>query len=145
MGFFDGIASAFTNKDYKENDQRIRASHILIKGDDDIETIDRLMGEINERVEADPGRLLQIFAETARQNSQCPSSTAGGNLGSFGPGKMVKEFDTVLFPDTASGRSPPPVGTLVGPILTDFGCHVVLVTKREINRDQVEEKLARND
>ena len=35
--------------------------------------------------------------------------------------------------------------SLLGPVVTDFGCHLILVTKREVNKDQVEEKLARND
>ena len=37
------------------------------------------------------------FAKCARENSQCPSGRDGGNLGEFGPGQMVKEFDTVVF------------------------------------------------
>ena len=37
------------------------------------------------------------FAEVAKENSSCPSSRQGGDLGSFGPGQMVKEFDTVVF------------------------------------------------
>eukprot|EP00555_Chaetoceros_dichaeta_P014701 CAMPEP_0198271350 /NCGR_PEP_ID=MMETSP1447-20131203/48873_1 /TAXON_ID=420782 /ORGANISM="Chaetoceros dichaeta, Strain CCMP1751" /LENGTH=161 /DNA_ID=CAMNT_0043963911 /DNA_START=177 /DNA_END=662 /DNA_ORIENTATION=- len=141
MGFFDGISKAFGNQDFKESDQRVRASHILIKGDMDIETIDELMGEINERTEKEPERKFQIFAEVARRESQCPSATQGGDLGLFGPGKMVREFDMVLFPQ-APDRTPPPVGEMVGPIPTEFGCHVVLVTSREQNRDQVTEMLA---
>merc|ERR1740139_202224 len=141
MGFFDGISKAFGNQDFKESDQRVRASHILIKGDMDIETIDELMGEINERTEKEPERKFQIFAEVARRESQCPSATQGGDLGLFGPGKMVREFDMVLFPD-APDRTPPPVGAMVGPIPTEFGCHVILVTNREVNNDQVTELLA---
>ena len=37
------------------------------------------------------------FAHIAKENSTCPSSRSGGDLGSFGPGQMVKEFDTVVF------------------------------------------------
>ena len=37
------------------------------------------------------------FAQLARDNSTCPSGRSGGDLGSFGPGQMVKEFDTVVF------------------------------------------------
>ena len=55
---------------------------------------------------------------------------------------MVPEFDAALFPAEADAPGP---GSLLGPIVTDFGCHAILVTKREVNRDQVEEKLARND
>ena len=62
-----------------------------------------------------------------------------------------------LFPDDAELKKaaappskPPPnrfgwPGAVLGPIVTEFGCHLILVTKREVNRDQVEEKLARND
>lgn len=144
MGLFDALKSAFENEEFKEDDQRVRASHILIKGDDDIERITELMVEIGERVQAEgPERLQPIFADIARRESACSSSSMGGDLGVFGPGKMVAEFDAALFPEDASAAPPP--GAVVGPLVTEFGCHVVLVTKREVNRDQVEEKLARND
>mmetsp|Transcript_33570 Transcript_33570/g.83838 ORF Transcript_33570/g.83838 Transcript_33570/m.83838 type:complete len:189 (-) Transcript_33570:114-680(-) len=143
MGLFDGLAKAFANEEFKEDDQRVRASHILIKGDADVETIMALMGEIGERVEKAPDKLGPIFAEVARRESECSSSAQGGDLGMFGPGKMVREFDEVLFPE--GSEPPPPPGAVLGPVVTEFGCHVILVTKREINRDQVEEKLARND
>mmetsp|Transcript_10541 Transcript_10541/g.16191 ORF Transcript_10541/g.16191 Transcript_10541/m.16191 type:complete len:190 (-) Transcript_10541:302-871(-) len=146
MGMFDGIAKAFSNQDFKGQDQRVRASHILIKGQDDDTMIEKTFGvmrEMNERIAAEPDSLRQIFAEFARRESQCPSAAQGGDLGLFGPGKMVPEFDEALFPDD-SERVPPP-GAVVGPVVTDFGCHVILVTEREENSDQVEEKLARND
>ncbi|MBU5222360.1 peptidylprolyl isomerase, partial [Vibrio cholerae] len=50
------------------------------------------------------------FAEVAKANSSCPSSRQGGDLGSFGPGQMVKEFDTVVFSA--------PVHTVQGPVKT---------------------------
>ena len=56
---------------------------------------------------------------------------------------MVAEFDAVLFPEDRAAAPPP--GAVLGPVVTEFGCHLILVTKREQNRDQVEEKLARND
>jgi peptidyl-prolyl cis-trans isomerase C len=37
------------------------------------------------------------FAELARAHSQCPSGRSGGELGEFGPGMMVPEFDRVVF------------------------------------------------
>jgi len=99
------------------------------------------MGEIGQRVGSDATQLGPIFAEVARRESMCSSKAQGGDLGLFGPGKMVPEFDAALFPET----NPPPAGAMLGPIVTEFGCHVILVTKREVNRDQIEEKLARND
>lgn len=62
------------------------------------------------------------FAKCARENSTCPSSRDGGNLGEFSPGQMVKEFDTVVF----SGE----VGKVLGPVQTQFGFHLIEVTKR---------------
>jgi peptidyl-prolyl cis-trans isomerase C len=62
------------------------------------------------------------FAEMARQHSQCPSSTQGGELGEFGPGEMVPEFDAVVF----SGE----VGKVHGPIETQFGYHLIEITER---------------
>lgn len=149
MGLFDGISKAFSNQEFKSEDQRVRASHILIKGDDVSEVLGKvkqIMGELNERMLQQEGgnesnSLQPIFADLARRESQCPSATQGGDLGLFSPGKMVKEFDEVIFPE----ENAPPVGSILGPVVTDFGCHVILVTQRETNRDQVEEKLARND
>lgn len=49
------------------------------------------------------------FAEIARQHSTCPSSRDGGDLGTFGRGQMVKEFDTVVFSaplNTVQGQRP---------------------------------------
>ncbi|MEV0257828.1 peptidylprolyl isomerase [Streptomyces sp. NPDC050732] len=63
------------------------------------------------------------FAELAKQHSSCPSSSAGGNLGSFGPGQMVPEFDQVVFSA--------PVGEVQGPVKTQFGSHLVEVTSRQ--------------
>ena len=37
------------------------------------------------------------FADLAKAHSQCPSGGQGGDLGEFGPGQMVKEFDDVVF------------------------------------------------
>ena len=36
------------------------------------------------------------FADLAKQHSTCPSGQRGGDLGEFGPGQMVKEFDTAV-------------------------------------------------
>jgi hypothetical protein len=144
MGWFDGVAKAFGNQDYKDQDLRVRASHILIKGDNDLEKIDDLMGEILDRTRDQPDLLQPVFAEVARRESQCSSAAQGGDLGVFGKGKMVQQFDWILFPEDPA-RTPPPAGTMVGPVLTEFGCHAILVTRRDLNRDQVEEKLARKD
>jgi hypothetical protein len=136
MGLFDGFAKAFANEEFKEDDQRVRASHILIKGDNDVETVADLLQELGTRVQSEPERLGPIFAELARRESQCASASQGGDLGLFGPGKMVQEFDDVLFPVDES--SAPPAGAVLGPVVTEFGCHMILVTKRECCWSQIQ-------
>lgn len=62
------------------------------------------------------------FADVARSHSKCPSKAQGGDLGQFGPGMMVKEFDQVVFSAD--------VNTLQGPVKTQFGYHLLEVTSR---------------
>lgn len=62
------------------------------------------------------------FAEIAKQHSKCPSGQQGGDLGEFGPGQMVREFDEVVF----SGE----VGKVLGPVKTQFGFHLIEITSR---------------
>ena len=62
------------------------------------------------------------FAQLAREHSSCPSARDGGELGTFGPGEMVQEFDQVVFSA--------PVNTVQGPVRTQFGYHLLEVTSR---------------
>lgn len=62
------------------------------------------------------------FAELAKTHSTCPSGKRGGDLGEFGPGQMVKEFDSVVF----SGE----LGKVHGPVQTQFGYHLLEITSR---------------
>ncbi|MBK8063725.1 MAG: peptidylprolyl isomerase [Betaproteobacteria bacterium] len=62
------------------------------------------------------------FGAVAREHSSCPSGRDGGDLGEFGPGMMVPEFDKVVFSA--------PVNTVHGPVKTQFGYHLLEVTSR---------------
>ena len=62
------------------------------------------------------------FAVVAQEVSLCPSKAQGGDLGTFSPGQMVKEFDDVVFSAD--------VGVVMGPVKTQFGYHLVEVTWR---------------
>jgi peptidyl-prolyl cis-trans isomerase C len=62
------------------------------------------------------------FAAVAKEHSNCPSKMQGGDLGTFGRGQMVPEFDEVVF--TAE------LNTVQGPVKTQFGYHLLEVTAR---------------
>ena len=62
------------------------------------------------------------FSDLAQIYSNCPSKDQGGDLGQFGPGMMVKEFDEVVFKAE--------INSLRGPIKTQFGYHLVEVLSR---------------
>lgn len=64
---------------------RATARHILVASEDKC-------NELKAAIEGGAD-----FAQLAKDNSSCPSGRSGGDLGSFGPGQMVKEFDTVVF------------------------------------------------
>jgi peptidyl-prolyl cis-trans isomerase C len=63
------------------------------------------------------------FAEMARKYSQCPSSKSGGDLGWFGKGKMVPEFEKAAF----EGEK----GKVLGPVKSKFGYHLIKVMDRK--------------
>jgi hypothetical protein len=63
------------------------------------------------------------FADVAKANSKDGSAASGGDLGWFGTGAMVKPFEDAVVAA--------PVGTVVGPVKTDFGYHLILVTNRK--------------
>jgi peptidyl-prolyl cis-trans isomerase C len=63
------------------------------------------------------------FADVAKKNSSCPSGQSGGDLGTFGPGQMVKEFDEVVFSAE--------LNKVQGPVQTQFGYHLLEITSRD--------------
>ncbi|MEQ9409142.1 MAG: peptidylprolyl isomerase [Fuerstiella sp.] len=86
------------------------ARHILVP---DEATCQKLKSEIEGGAD---------FAEVAKEHSQCPSGARGGDLGTFGQGQMVPEFDQVVFNDE--------LNTVHGPVKTQFGYHLLEVTAR---------------
>lgn len=72
------------------------------------------------------------FAEAAKEYSTCPSSEKGGDLGYFGKGQMVPEFEKAAF----GGE----IGKVLGPVQTQFGFHLILVEdKKEEKKVSYEE------
>jgi len=89
---------------------RAAARHLLVSTEEEC---------LNIKAEIESGL---DFADAAKKYSSCPSKAQGGDLGEFGPGQMVPEFDTVVFSAD--------VGSLEGPVKTQFGYHLLEVTAR---------------
>ncbi len=89
---------------------KARARHLLVETEQQCQ-------ELKAQIEAGAD-----FGELAKQHSKCPSGAQGGELGEFGPGMMVPEFDKVVFSA--------PVNTVQGPVKTQFGYHLLEVTSR---------------
>ena len=91
---------------------QVRAAHILVKTQDEAKDLRNkiVAGEIK-------------FEDAAAQFSECPSGARGGDLGYFGRGMMVKEFEIPSFNE--------PVGTVTEPIQTQFGWHLIHVIDKK--------------
>ena len=88
------------------------ARHILVNSEQDC---------LNLKSQIESGEAK--FEDLAKQHSQCPSGKQGGDLGEFGQGVMVPEFDQVVFNEA--------VGVVHGPVKTQFGYHLLEVTSRD--------------
>ncbi|MHA2377866.1 MAG: peptidylprolyl isomerase [Candidatus Thorarchaeota archaeon] len=85
---------------------KVRASHILVeKHGKALEIIGRI-------------REGEDFAAMARQYSSCPSKKKGGDLGWFGRGQMVKEFENAAFSLSVGAMT-------TDPVKTEFGYHII--------------------
>ena len=100
--FYNEYVKSF--KEYKE----VNASHILVK------TKNEAVSIINKL------KSKSKFSELAKKFSIGPSGKNGGNLGWFGPGQMVKEFEKAAFLIEKGNISQKP-------IKTKFGFHVIKV------------------
>lgn len=80
------------------------------------------------------------FEAAAKEFSTCPSGAKGGDLGEFGRGQMVPEFEQAAFEAE--------IGHVVGPVKTQFGYHLIKVEKRTeaqvLPFDQVKDKIKMN-
>ncbi|MDO4799166.1 MAG: peptidylprolyl isomerase [Bacillota bacterium] len=94
----------------------IRASHILVGNE---ETAKSLLEQIHGG---------STFADVAKEHSSCPSKEVGGDLGFFGEGMMVPEFEQAAFALE--------VGQISEPVQTQFGYHLILKTDQKEGAQQ---------
>ncbi len=90
---------------------QVRASHILV--DNYFQA---------EQIRNDIIKGTAPFEYYAKMYSKCPSGKNGGDLGYFGRGQMVPQFETAAFNL--------PVGEISKPVWTQFGWHIIKVTDR---------------
>ncbi len=96
----------------------VRARHILVNADDDPAAARASIQEARRRIQAG-----EDFGAVAIEMSDDQGSGAnGGDLGWFGPGRMVAPFQEAAFEAD--------IGALVGPVETTFGFHLIEVTHR---------------
>jgi peptidyl-prolyl cis-trans isomerase C len=88
----------------------VRASHLLVDSQ-------KLADECRNEILAGSS-----FDSVAQKVSKCPSGSRGGDLGYFGRGQMVPQFEKVAFEL--------PVGEISQPVQTQFGWHLITVTDR---------------
>jgi len=87
--------------------RKVNASHILVKTESEANVI---LYDVKHGKD---------FGEMAREKSLCPSKKKGGNLGWFGRGRMIKEFENACF----NAKK----GDIIGPVKTQFGYHIIKI------------------
>ena len=132
------IETFYANNPEKfQTGEQVRTSHILIstkpEESEDVRAqkrlnISKLKGEITKGAN---------FAETARNHSNCPSKSNGGDLGFFERGKMVPPFEKAAFQLK--------VGEVSDIVETQFGYHLIMVTdhkdKNTIPLEELKDKI----
>lgn len=87
---------------------KVHAKHILVKTEEEAKVV---LYDVTTGGKA--------FGDVAKEKSQCPSGKDGGDLGWFGRGQMIKEFENVAFSLE--------VGKISQPVKTQFGWHIIKV------------------
>ncbi len=89
----------------------VKASHILVNDEEKLEAVQTALDS------------NQSFEEVAKAHSTCPSKEKGGDLGFFGKGQMVPEFEKAAFAME--------VGAVSEPVKTQFGYHIIKLTDKK--------------
>lgn len=84
---------------------KVHCAHILVKTEEEAKA---LLEQLSKGVS---------FSKLAAEKSLCPSGKKGGDLGTFGRGQMVREFERAAF-----GLQK---GQMSQPVKTEFGWHVI--------------------
>jgi len=117
------------HEEHFKTPEKARASHILVKEEDEAK---KILKEIEEGLS---------FDEAAEKYSTCPSKEKGGDLGEFSKGQMVPEFEEVAFSMEE--------GKISEPVKTQFGYHLIKLNYKKASgnspleevKDQIKQQL----
>ena len=125
------VSDEETKAFYEENKEQfvqgaqVSAKHILVDSEEKA-------AQIAEEIAAGKN-----FEDAAKEYSTCPSKERGGDLGFFGKGQMVPEFEKAAFEAE--------LNVVVGPVKTQFGYHLILVEDKkessEVPYEQVQAQI----
>ena len=114
------------NKDKFTKPETVHARHILVSRVP--EDTEKTLTDKKAKAEDLRKKLLggADFADLAAKNSDCPSKQAGGDLGTFARGQMVKPFEDAAFSQEKNA---------IGPVVeTDFGFHIIQVLDHQASQ-----------
>ena len=134
----EGLRALYAARE-EDLSQQACVSHILIRaGTGQTQPTAAELEAARTRIDAVAAQLdgTRNFAALAAANSEDPGSAAdGGDLGCAPQGSYIDAFDTAVWSQ--------PVGEVGDPVETDFGYHLVLVTKRgDITFEDVRDQLS---
>ncbi|MFD1739111.1 peptidylprolyl isomerase [Bacillus salitolerans] len=124
------VTEAEVEEHYKSLKPEIRASHILVE---DEATANELKQKLTEGAS---------FEDLAKEYSTDGSAASGGDLGFFGPGKMVPEFEQAAYALE--------INEISEPVQSQFGYHIIKLTEKkelaplEEMREDIETELRRS-
>lgn len=109
------------NKDTFATPEQVRASHILVETKEEADAIKKQLDEGAD------------FATLAKEKSTDSSAASGGDLGFFGKGDMVEEFEKAAFSME--------INEISEPIKSDYGYHIIMKTDyKEATNPTLEDK-----
>lgn len=136
-GIIKGLADKFSENEkgfgllkYSTDERTAQASHVLFSFEaypDDAEVDGMKMATaLKQKIEDDDSPEFTFEYVAEKFSGDATNSEKGGDLGTFKRGDMVPEFDEAVF----KVDNEVPLGTILGPVRTIFGHHLIKIVKR---------------
>lgn len=118
VGIVDVSTGNTANRAEAATVKQVRAMHILVSTEQEAADIRKEIMTSTDKME-----IFNKFRAAAKKYSKCPSGAAGGDLGWFGKGDMVPEFEKAAFEL--------PSGEVSEPVKTAYGWHLIYVVSKK--------------